>query len=429
MKVTAEKLDNHKMTLEIEVPQAEVAKAIEQACRQLANQVSIPGFRKGKVPRKILEQRIGKEAILNEAFELMAGKAYGQALDEQELDPVTRPEVEVVTLAEDQPLVFKATVTVKPEVTLGEYKNLKVEAPSAEVSDEDVEKQLQSMRERQAKMVVAEGAELANGDFAIIDFKGFVAGEAFEGGEGKAYPLEIGSGSFIPGFEEQLVGAKAGEERKVNVTFPEEYHAEALAGKEAVFEVTVQDIKRKELPALDDEFAKDASVFATLDELRADVRNKLEQTAATRAETEFRTNAIKLAVSNATVDLPEVMVEQRIDNMINDLDINLQSRGMRLEQYLAFSKMDMTALKEQYREPAVEAVKGDMVLEAIVKAENLEAAPEDLEAEMVTMAAAYGSKVKDVAKIIQKQGYTGAFLQSILRKKATQLILDTVEKA
>ena len=320
-------------------------------------------------------------------------------------------------------------VTLKPEPELGEYKGLEVEKKPVEISDKDVDGALETMQSRAAKMVEAKDAVLAKGDFAIIDFAGTIDGKPFSGGEGKGYPLEVGSGSFIPGFEEQLVGAKAGEERKVNVTFPEEYHAEALAGKEAVFEVTVQDIKRKELPALDDEFAKDASVFATLDELRADVRNKLEQTAATRAETEFRTNAIKLAVSNATVDLPEVMVEQRIDNMINDLDINLQSRGMRLEQYLAFSKMDMTALKEQYREPAVEAVKGDMVLEAIVKAENLEAAPEDLEAEMVTMAAAYGSKVKDVAKIIQKQGYTGAFLQSILRKKAPQLILDTVEKA
>jgi trigger factor len=429
MKVNVERIDNHQVVLEIEVPQAEVVKALDKAYRKLANQVNIPGFRKGKVPRNILETRLGKEALLDEAFDFVAPQAYSKALDENKIEPVSRPKIDVVTFAEDKDLVFKATVVEKPEIKLGQYKDLKVSAAAEEVTDEQVDAHIETLRSRQAKMVVAEGAEIANGDFAIIDFDGFVDDVPFKGGQGKAYPLEIGSGSFIPGFEEQLIGAKAGDSRDVNVTFPEEYHAEELAGKKAVFKVTVQDVKRKELPALDDDFAKDVSEFDTLDELKADVKNKLEQTAKEKAEHEFRNEALKVAVENSPVDVPEVMTEERIDHMVQDLDVNLQNRGMKLDVYLEYLKMDVKTLRDNYREAALMNVKTDLLLEAVAKAENLEASPEDIEVEIKSMAEAYESTPEEVGKIIRSQGRIDVLVESIVRKKAANLIVDSAVKA
>lgn len=429
MKVTAERIDKHKVVLEMEIPQTEVAKALDKAYHKLAGKINIPGFRKGKVPRKILEMRVGKPALLDEAFEIIAPEAYGQALNEQKLEPVSQPEIDVVTLEEDKPLVFKATVTVKPDVTLGDYKGLKITKTVAAVTDEQVAAELENMRNRQAKMVVVEDAALENNDFAIIDFEGFIDGVAFEGGEGKSYPLQLGSGSFIPGFEEQLIGAKAGEEREVKVTFPAEYHAADLAGKEAVFKVKVQDVKRKELPELDDDFAKDVSEFATVEELKTDIKNKLEKTAVEKAERDFRNDAVKQAVDNATVDIPDVMIESRIDNMINDMDINLQNRGMKLEQYLEYAKMDLETLRKNYREAAEINVKTDLVLEAIVKAETLEPTQEDIQGEIADMAAAYGTSAVDVDKIIRSQGHMSALVDSVMRKKAAKTIIDSVEQA
>lgn len=429
MKTTAERIEKNKVVLEMEIPQAEVAKALDKAYHKLAGKVNIPGFRKGKAPRKIIEMRLGKQALLDEAFDILAPAAYSKALDEQKVEPVTRPEIEVVNLKEDQDLVFKATVVTKPEVKLGDYKGLKIEKKVETVTDEKVAEELENMRNRQAKMVVAEDAAIQNDDFAIIDFEGFVDDVAFEGGAGKSYPLQIGSGSFIPGFEEQLIGAKAGEERDVKVTFPQEYHAADLAGKEALFKVKINDVKRKELPALDDDFAKDASEFATVEELKADIKNKLEKAAEEKSEREFRNEAVKQAVENAEIDVPDVMVESRIDNMINDLAINLENRGMKLEQYLTYAKMDMNGLRGSYREAALINVKTDLVLEEIVKTEKIEVSEEDIKAEVAGMAQAYGTPAEEVEKIVREQGHMGALVESVLRKKAAQLILDSVAQA
>ncbi|QDR80028.1 trigger factor [Sporomusa termitida] len=426
MKVTAERIDNHKTVLNLEVPQTEVVKAVEKAYRKLANQVNIPGFRKGKAPRKVVEMRVGKEALLDEAFEILAPQAYAKALEEQAIDPVGRPEIEVVTLAEDQPLVFKATVVKKPEVTLGQYKGLTIEKTAAEVTDADVDSELEKNRSRNAKMVVVEDAELKQGDLAIIDFKGFVDGVPFDGGEGKSYPLEIGSGSFIPGFEEQLIGAKSGDEREVSVSFPADYFVAELAGNEAKFTVNIHDIKRKEMPELDDEFAKETGEFDTLAELKSDIKNKLEQTAADKAEREFRAAAIKAVVDGAELDVPDVMVENQIDNMIQDLDVNLQQRGMQLAKYLEYTKMDMAALRENYRTAALYNVKTDLVLEAIVKAEGFTAAPEDLQREIESMAQNYQTTVEEIVKVIRETNRFQALNDSVLRKKAAQLVIDSV---
>lgn len=425
MKVAVEKIDAHKRVLEIEVPQPEVAKAIDRAYQRLANKVNIPGFRKGKVPRKVLEMRLGKEALLDEAFELLAPQAYSEALKEQDIDPVGRPEIEVVTLEEDQPFVFKATVVAKPELTLGDYKDLKIKKAVAEVNEEDVNKQLENLRNRQAKMVVVEDAAIQNGDFAIIDFEGFIDGEPFKGGEGKGYPLEIGSGSFIPGFEEQLIGAKAGEEREVKVPFPADYHAEELAGKDSVFKVKINDVKRKELPELDDEFVKDIGEFNTLEELKTDIENKLKEAAEQKVDRDFRTQVIKTAVDNATVDIPEIMVETQIDNILQDMDVNLQNRGMSLAKYMEYTKTDVKSLRENYREAASFNVKTDLLLEAVAKAEGLEVTGEDLEQEVAAMAASYQAPVDEVRKIIAQEGRIEALAGSVLRKKAAKLIVDS----
>ncbi|CUH93957.1 Trigger factor [Propionispora sp. 2/2-37] len=429
MKVTMETIDQHNVVLEMEVPQPEVSKALDKAYHKIANQVNIPGFRKGKIPRAMLEKRIGKQALLDEAFEILAPQYYLKALDEQKIEPVSRPKIDVVTLQEDQPLVFKATVTKKPEILLGEYKNLSIEQPAVEVTDEQVNNQLEALRSRHAKMVVVEDAEIANGDFAIIDFEGFIDDVPFKGGSGKAYPLEIGSGSFIPGFEEQLLGAKAGETRDVNVSFPEDYHVSDLAGKPAVFKVTIQDVKRKELPELDDEFAKDVSEFENLEELKTDIQNKLEKAAREKAENDFKNAAVKAAVDNASAEVPEVMIEDRIDNMVGELDINLQNRGMQLDKYLEYVKMDMDTLRQNYRESAAVNVKTDLLLEAVAKAEGLSVTKEEIDGEIAAMAQAYQATPKEVAKIIREQGRLDALAGSILRKKAANIIIDSAVKA
>lgn len=427
MKVTAENGENREVTLTIEVEAAEVSKAVDRAAKSLASRVNIPGFRKGKAPRKIVERHVGMDTILQEAFDIIAPKAFGDALDEQKIEPVTRPNIDIVTLEEGKDLVFKATVTPRPEVKLGEYKGLKIEKKVEEVTDEAVEKQLKNFQERQAKMVDApEGAEVKDGDFTTLDFEGFVDGEAFEGGKGQDYPLQIGSGSFIPGFEEQLVGAKIGEEKDVNVKFPEDYHADALAGKDATFKCTIRSIKNKELPAIDDELAKKVSTFETLDELKADIRKNLEENAERKAENDQRTAAIEQATENIEVDIPAVMIDNRVTSMLQEMAMRLEQQGMKLEQYLQYAGTDIAKLREEYRETAEKNVKTDLMLEEVAKAENIKVEGADLDAEVAGMAAAYGATPQQVQKIIKEQGRVGDLAASVLRKKTAQFIIDSI---
>lgn len=427
MKVTVENGENQQVTLTIEVEAAEVNKAVEKACKSLANRVNIPGFRKGKAPRMIVERHVGKDAVLQEAFDLAAPKALNEAFDEQKIEPVTRPNVDIVTLEEGKDLVFKATVTPRPEVKLGEYKGLKVEKAAVNITDEDVDKQLKTFQDRQGKLVDApEGAEVKDGDFTTLDFKGFVDGEAFDGGEGKDYPLQIGSKSFIPGFEDQLIGAKIGEERDVNVKFPEEYHAKELAGKDATFKCTIRSIKTKELPAIDDELAKKVSKFQTLDELKADIRKNLEENAERTAENDQKSAAIEMATNNITVDIPAVMIDNRVTAMIQEMAMRLEQQGMKLEQYLQYAGTDIAKLREQYRETAEKNVKTDLMLEEVAKAENIKVEGKDLDAEVAAMAAAYGATPQQVQKIIKEQGRIGDLAASVLRKKTAQFIIDNI---
>ena len=429
MKVTVENGENQQVTLTIEVEAAEVNKAVDQACKRLANRVSIPGFRKGKAPRMIVERHVGKDAVLQEAFDIVAPKALSKAFDEQKIDPVTRPSVDIETLEEGKDLVFKATVTPRPEVKLGDYKGLNVPKDEVNITDEDVEKQLKTFQDRQGKLVDApEGAEVKDGDFTTLDFKGFVDGEAFDGGEGKDYPLQIGSNSFIPGFEDQLVGAKIGEERDVNVKFPEEYHAKELAGKDATFKCTIRSIKTKELPAIDDELAKKVSKFETLDELKADIRKNLEENAERTAENDQKSAAIEMATNNITVDIPAVMIDNRVTAMIQEMAMRLEQQGMKLEQYLQYAGTDIAKLREQYRETAEKNVKTDLMLEEVAKAEDIKVEAKDLDEEVAAMAAAYGATPQQVQKIIKEQGRIGDLAASVLRKKTAQFIIDNIAK-
>ncbi|MDU4962433.1 MAG: trigger factor [Sporomusaceae bacterium] len=425
MRVTAEKIDNHQIVLEVEIPQPEVDKAFDRAYQRLAGKVNIPGFRKGKAPRKILEARLGKEALAEETFELLAPQAYSKALDEQNIEPVSRPQIDVVQLEAGKPFVFKATVVAKPAVTLGEYKGLKAAKPPVAVSEEEIGQKLDDMRQQQAKMVVVPEAVLQNGDFAIIDFEGFVDGQPFKGGDAKGYPLEVGSGSFIPGFEEQLLGAKAGETREVSVSFPADYFVAELAGKEAKFNVVIQDVKRKELPEVDDDFVKEASSFNTVEELKADIKNKLEVAAEQKHERDFRNAIMEQAVKGVQADVPAVMIESKIDQMIEDLDLNLQNRGLKLENYLQYMGTDAAGLREKYRESADTAVRTDLLLDEIAKAEDLKVENEDLDKEVQAMAQTYNAPVEEVRKVIIEQGRVGMLAQSVLRKKAMQVIFDT----
>ena len=429
MKVTVENGENQQVTLTIEVEAAEVNKAVDQACKRLANRVSIPGFRKGKAPRMIVERHVGKDAVLQEAFDIVAPKALSKAFDEQKIDPVTRPSVDIETLEEGKDLVFKATGTPRPEVKLGDYKGLNVPKNEVSITDEDVEKQLKTFQDRQGKLVDApEGAEVKDGDFTTLDFKGFVDGEAFDGGEGKDYPLQIGSNSFIPGFEDQLVGAKIGEERDVNVKFPEEYHAKELAGKDATFKCTIRSIKTKELPAIDDELAKKVSKFETLDELKADIRKNLEENAERTAENDQKSAAIEMATNNITVDIPAVMIDNRVTAMIQEMAMRLEQQGMKLEQYLQYAGTDIAKLREQYRETAEKNVKTDLMLEEVAKAEDIKVEAKDLDEEVAAMAAAYGATPQQVQKIIKEQGRIGDLAASVLRKKTAQFIIDNIAK-
>lgn len=430
MNVTTEKIENHKVVLTIEVPAEELDKGIKAACKSLANRVNIPGFRKGKAPRRILEMNIGKEAILDEAFDRVAQKAFDEALKQENLDPVDRPQVDVVTLEEGKDVVFKATITPVPEVTLGEYKGLKVAKDAVEVKDEQVEEQVKNILNHHAKMVDAEeGATVANDDFITLDFKGEVDGVAFAGGEGKDYPLQIGSHSFIDTFEDQLVGLKVGEEKDVNVTFPEEYHAKDLAGKAAVFHCKINSIKHKEMPELTDEFVKASTSYESIEDMKAKLRENIEKNAQREADTKRRNEILKQATDNITVDIPEVMVENRVSNMIQELSVNLENQGMNLDAYLKYANMDMAKLREQYKESAAIAVKTDLMLDAVAKAEDIKVENADINAEIALLAATYGTTPQEVSKIIKKNHSIGNLVATVLHKKAANFIIDSAVEA
>lgn len=427
MKVTKENLENMEMALTVEVPVEEWEKAIKQAINRVAHSINIPGFRKGKAPRSIIERTVGMDAVLDEAYEICAPDAFDKVLREENIELGAYPRFERITAVSGQPLVFKAVIVPKPPVTLGEYKGVKVEKKAVEVTEEEVLKHIDRMRERKARLVdAAADAVVARGDMVTLDFQGFVDDEPFEGGEGKDYPLSIGSGAFIPGFEDQLIGVAAGGEKDVEVTFPENYHAEKLAGRPAVFKCKVNTIKHRELPELTDEFVREASTFQTVDELKNDVRENLIRQGEAQAKQEREEAAVDKAVENATLEVPPKMVEDRVNQMIESLASRLESQGLKFEQYLQYAGTDMARLREDYKETALKSVKADLVLEAISKQEEITVTAEEIEAEIGSMAKAYNATPAQVKKIIREQGTYGGLVANIGRRKTAKLIIDNM---
>ncbi|MFD1705599.1 trigger factor [Siminovitchia sediminis] len=418
-----EKLEGNKGVLTVEVDSETVNKGLDTAFKKVVKQVNIPGFRKGRVPRSLFEKRFGVESLYQDALDAILPEAYTSAVEETGIEPVDQPEIDIEQMEKGKELIFKATVTVKPEVKLGEYKGLEGEEMDTEVTDEEVEKELKSLQERQAELVVKEEGEAEEGDTVVIDFEGFVDEEAFEGGKGENYSLELGSGSFIPGFEEQLVGVEAGAEKEVSVTFPEEYHAEELAGKPAVFKVKVHEIKTKELPELDDEFAKDVDEEAeTLDELKASIKERMTKDKEHEAEHKLRDSLVEKAAENAEIDLPEVMVENELNNMMREFEQRLQMQGMNLDLYYQFSGQDEEALKTQMKEDAEKRVRMNLTLEAIANAENLEPSEEDVNNELQKMADMYNMNVEDIKKAFG--GNTDQIQADLKIQKAVDFLVE-----
>lgn len=427
MNVTVERVENE-ATLKITAPAAEVNAGYKKAVQKIADQVNIPGFRKGKAPRAIIEMYYGKEAVKQEAFEIVANKAYSEALDQEKLIPVSDPKVEESTFEEGKDMELTIKVTLKPEPELGEYKGLHVEKKEVEVTDEQVDAQIKDMMSRDAKMVVAEeGAVIEKGDFAIIDFAGTVDGEPFSGGEGKGYPLEVGSNSFIPGFEDQLVGLSKGDSTDVEVTFPEDYFVKDLAGKEAIFKVNIQDVKRKELPELNDEYVASKTDFKTVEELRANYKERMQKAAEANAKAEYEHELIDLAVANAKFSVPEIMIEDKISQMVEEMKMSLESRKMSLDMYMQYTGLDMAKIRENQRPVAEENVKTDLVLDAIAKAEDIQVDMADVDAEIAAISAQHGASPEEVKKIIKGNGTMGLLLANILRRKAAHVVIDSAK--
>ena len=418
-----EKLENNQGVLTIEVDAAQVDAALDQAFKKVVKKVNVPGFRKGKIPRKMFEARFGVESLYQDALDILLPAAYGQAVRETEIEPVDRPEVDVEQMERGKNLIFKATVTVKPEVKLGDYKNLTIEPKEFTVTDEQVDEELKRMQERHAELVVVEEGTAQNGDMTQIDFEGFQDGVAFEGGKAENYSLELGSGTFIPGFEEQIVGMAIGDEKDITLTFPEEYHSPNLAGKEALFKVKLNGIKRKNLPALDDEFAKDVSEFDTLDELKADTKKKLEERTANEKDTYVREQLLLKASENAEIDIPGVMIEQELDQMVNEFGQRLRMQGMDIELYYQFSGMDESQLRDQLRPDATTRVRSALTMEAIAKAENIQVTEEDITEELNKLASMYGRPADELRKIFTSQDGLAGLRQDIQARKTIDLLV------
>jgi trigger factor len=397
------KTEKNVATISITVPAKDFEDAVQKTYMKERGKFNIQGFRKGKAPRKIIEMNYGEGVFFDGALDVALSPAYASAIEGLEIEPVARPDIDIKEIGKGKDLVFEAIVAVKPEVTLGEYKGVEVEKVSAEVSDEAVEAELKKQQDMNGRLVNVEDRAIVEGDTAVIDFEGFVDGVAFEGGKGENHNLEIGSGQFIPGFEEQLVGKNLDEEVEVNVTFPEAYQSEELAGKDAVFKVAIKGIKVKELPELDDEFAKDTSEFDTLEELKSDIRAKLEESAKSQSETATRDKVIDAVVATMTAEIPDQMVESEIDGMLQDFEYQLRYQGLELDQYLQFSGTTMQDMREKMQDDALVRVRTSLTLETISKQENIEVTDEDLEKEYERLAEMQGQSVEDVKKLFGSQ--------------------------
>lgn len=422
MKATAEKTEKNLVKLTIEVDAEEFEKSIQKAYLKNRKHIMIPGFRKGRAPRRIIEQFYGEGVFYEDAANDVIPSTYDEAVKETEIEPVAQPDIDIVQIGNGESFIYTADVVVKPEVELGEYKGIQIEKVENTVTDEDIERQLEEQREQNARWVSLEEGTVEEGHRVTMDYKGTVDGVEFEGGSAENASLEIGSNTFIPGFEEQLVGMSIGDVKDINVTFPEEYHEESLKGKDAVFNVVLHDIKEKELPQLDDEFAKDISEFDTLDEYRADAREKLEKSAREEAKAEMENNLVQKVVDNSNIDIPDEMVESEVDRSLNELDYTLRYQGLSLEQYLQFTGASLDDMRTEHRDRAYNTVKMKLVLEEVAKVEEIQVDDADVEKEFENMAEQYERDVEDVKKDFGLS--TDALKEHLLPQKTIDFLMD-----
>ncbi|MBN6094767.1 trigger factor [Staphylococcus saprophyticus] len=422
MTATWEKKEGNEGVLSVTVPAEKVDKAIDQAFKKVVKQINVPGFRKGKVPRPIFEQRFGVEALYQDAVDILLPEAYGEAIDETGIKPVDQPEINVTSIEKGKEMAFEANVVVEPEVQLGDYKGLEVEKQDVELTDEELQESIDHQLGHLAEMVVKEDGAIENGDTVNIDFDGYVDGEQFEGGQAEGYDLEIGSGSFIPGFEEQLVGVKTGEEKDVNVTFPEEYHAEELAGKEATFKTKVNEIKYKDVPELTDEIANELDSEAnTVDEYKENLRKRLTEQKETDAENNQKEEAINKAANNASIDVPDAMINTELDRMVQEFGQRMQQQGLNLETYFQISGQDESQLREQMKDDAEERVKTNLTLTAIADAEDIEVSDDDIDKELEKMSEQFNISVEDIKQTL---GNTDIVKNDVRIQKVIDLLVD-----
>ncbi len=427
MSVKVETLEKNMAKLVIEVPAEELEKALQAAYNKNKSKISIPGFRKGKVPRQMVEKMYGPGFFYEDAANMLIPVEYEKAADECGLELVSRPVIDIEQIEKGKPFIFTAEVAVKPEVTLGEYKGLEVAKSDVEVSDEEVAAELEKEREKNARTISVEDRAVENGDMIMLDFEGFVNGVAFDGGKGENYPLTIGSNAFIPGFEEQLVGAKIGEDVEVNVTFPEEYQAPELAGRAAVFKCKVNEIKVKELPELDDDFAQDVSKFDTLAEYKEDVKAKLAANKADAAKRAKEDAVIEKIIENAQMDIPEAMIDTQARQLVDEFAQRIQAQGLSFEQYLQFTGMTLDTALEQMKPNAVKRIQSRLVLEAVVKAENIEVSEEDVKAEIAKMAETYKMDADKLAEIMSEEEKKQIQMDMSI-EKAVELVTEAAKE-
>jgi len=427
MSLQVEKLEKNMAKLTIEVAAENLEKAIEKAYRKNKNKISVPGFRKGKVPRQMIEKMYGKEIFYEDAVNMLIPEEYAKAYDECGEEIVSSPKIDVVQVEAGQPFIFTAEVALKPEVRLGKYKGVKVGKIETEVTDAEVDAEIDKERERNARNITVEDRAVKDGDMTVLDFEGFVDGVAFEGGKGEDYPLTIGSGAFIPGFEDQLVGAEIGKEVEVNVTFPENYQAEELKGKDAVFKCTVKEIKEKELPELDDEFAGEVSEFETLAEYREDVRKKLSEQKETEAKREKEDKAIDAVIEDSDMEIPEAMIETQQRQMVDEFAQRIQMQGLTLDQYFKFTGNSHEMLLEQVKPQAEKRIKSRLVLEAVVEKENIEVSEDDYTKEVERMAEMYQMEADKVREMLGEDEKKNV-MKDIAIQKAVEFVAENAKE-
>lgn len=428
MSLQVEKLEKNMAKLTIEVPAEELEKAMQNAYLRAKNRITIPGFRKGKAPRKMIEQMYGKGIFLEDAANALIPEQYSKALEECDLEIVSQPEIDVTQIEPGKAFIFTAEVAVKPEVTLGEYKGLEVPKSETEVTDEEIEAELKKEQEKNSRTITVEDRGAENGDIATIDFEGFVDGTAFEGGKGTDYPLTLGSGSFIPGFEDQLVGAKAGDRVEVNVTFPEEYQSKDLAGKAAVFQCDVKKVETKELPELDDDFAQDVSEFDTLAEYKEDIKKNLAERKEKEARTAKENAAVDKAIENAQMEIPDAMIETQISQMLDDFSRRMQAQGLTMEQYMQFTGLTADKMREEMKPQALKRIQTRLVLEKIAETENIQPSEEEVNEEIGKMAEMYKMEADKLKELLGDRELE-QMKKDMAVQKAVTLVADEAKEA